>query len=120
MPNREQTVNPKWLESWQSDYDTAVGKGGKVQAVFARIGSLGGLAIFVEVYEHEKGLVCYSPYIDFVPGDGHIENPDEDDSCVCTVCVFELDPAAWLDDMTGAANWGEWDWGESMDSVPGY
>ncbi|KKM66062.1 hypothetical protein LCGC14_1484970 [marine sediment metagenome] len=112
-------TNPKWIEQWQTPYDLAVGKGGKVQDVFARIGPSGGIAIFVEVYEPEKGVLYYSPYLNSMPGDDHTEDPD-DDPCTCTACAFELDPDAWLDGMMGATNWGEWDWDVGMKSIPGY
>jgi len=108
-----------WLNSWQSDYEEATGNTGKVKDVYGRIGRFGGLAIWVEVKEGSS-IVYYSPYLNSSPYD---YCPAEDGSCFdsledeydwyCAGHEFELDEGAWIDSMTGATCWGEWDWGEA-------
>ena len=100
---------------WQADYEKATGHNGKVTNVFGRMGRFGGLAIWVEVEENGE-TAYYSPYLNSSPGDG--EHDDEHEHCACESCEYETDSDAWLDSMVGAADWGDWDWGQPEFSIP--
>jgi hypothetical protein len=99
---REETrENPAFepsLAQWQKDYDSAVGKGGTVESVYADVDRMGGIAIYVEVDE-EGETVRYSPFYDQSPSEENLE-------------LAEDDPDAYISMMEGAADWDEWEWVE--------
>lgn len=109
------------LKQWQKDYEQATGKQGTVTSVEGILGRYGGLAIWVEV-EEDGETVFYSPHLNPSPFDDCPEESGE--SCLggdydhtCTGHDFELDEHEWIDSMTGATNWGEWNWGDPEISV---
>ena len=101
------TRKDRAIAEFQTAYDKAVGKGGTVTDVWADVGRFGGVAIWVEVDEADRGRVFYSPYYN--------QSPDEDE-----VESVERNAVAWLDGMLGATNWDDWNWGDGEYDIPDF
>ncbi|MDD4986245.1 MAG: hypothetical protein PHQ43_10750 [Dehalococcoidales bacterium] len=107
---------------WQSDYEQATGKNGKVTRVWGALGRYGGASIWVEV-EEDGQTVYYSPYFNPTAFEGCVaetEAFEEGEYCTCDGCCIERDPEAWVDVMRGATDWGATDWGTPETSIPAY
>jgi hypothetical protein len=94
------------VADFQRSYDTAVGRGGTVINVWAAMGRMGGLAIWVLVREPDDTQWFYSPFLDSEPSTEDVEAVDEDS-------------VAWLHMMLGATDWAEWEW-DRQEYIPDY
>jgi hypothetical protein len=99
------------LTQWQADYEKATGKNGKVLDVYGEMDE--GCLFIVVVVKEGKEIVRYSPYFNQSPYADCTDLDEEvEDPCGCPGCEFNYDEDAWIDSMTNATDWDEWEWEE--------
>lgn len=103
------------LTTWQAAYQTATGKQGKVINVYGEL-RFYGLMIVVEVQENGGDRALYSPYCYKAPFGEEPFCPlcyssvKKDNEVLCAGHDFQIDTIAWIEDMQGATEWGNWKW----------
>jgi hypothetical protein len=96
----------KLIEGWSREYIAGEPDRGIVTDVIAKVGPLGGLAIWLKVKRRGK-VGYYSPYYE--------QNPDDEQ-----LRAVEENADAWAWMMLGATDWAVWEWSGPETVIPAH